>query len=169
MLLPVIMAGGTGSRLWPMSRELHPKQFLRLHSVNSMLQETLKRLDGVEIGEPVVICNEDHRFMVAEQLRQIDMLSHNIILEPIGRNTAPAIALAALNATAAGNDPIMLVLAADHIIKDVNVFHQAIEAALPYAAEKVWLRLVLCRQVQKLVMVTSSAESAAMIKRWPLT
>lgn len=136
MLLPVIMAGGTGSRLWPMSRELHPKQFLRLHSVNSMLQETLKRLDGVEIGEPVVICNEDHRFMVAEQLRQIDMLSHNIILEPIGRNTAPAIALAALNATAAGNDPIMLVLAADHIIKDVNVFHQAIEAALPYAAEK---------------------------------
>lgn len=134
MLLPVIMAGGTGSRLWPMSRELHPKQFLRLHSLHSMLQETLKRLDGVEVSEPVVICNEDHRFMVAEQLRQIDMLSHNIILEPIGRNTAPAIALAALNAIAQGHDPIMLVLAADHIIKDVATFHNAIEAAIPYAA-----------------------------------
>jgi len=117
-----------------MSRELHPKQFLRLHSLHSMLQETLKRLDGVEVSEPVVICNEDHRFMVAEQLRQIDMLSHNIILEPIGRNTAPAIALAALNAIAQGHDPIMLVLAADHIIKDVATFHHAIEAAIPYAA-----------------------------------
>ncbi|CAI0732570.1 mannose-1-phosphate guanylyltransferase/mannose-6-phosphate isomerase [Serratia fonticola] len=136
MLLPVIMAGGTGSRLWPMSRELHPKQFLRLHSIHSMLQETLKRLDGVGVSEPVVICNEDHRFMVAEQLRQIDMLSHNIILEPVGRNTAPAIALAALNAIAQGNDPIMLVLAADHIINDVEAFHRAIDLALPHAAAK---------------------------------
>ncbi|WP_337049716.1 mannose-1-phosphate guanylyltransferase/mannose-6-phosphate isomerase [Serratia fonticola] len=136
MLLPVIMAGGTGSRLWPMSRELHPKQFLRLHSIHSMLQETLKRLDGVGVSEPVVICNEDHRFMVAEQLRQIDMLSHNIILEPVGRNTAPAIALAALNAIAQGNDPIMLVLAADHIINDVEAFHLAIDLALPHAAAK---------------------------------
>lgn len=136
MLLPVIMAGGTGSRLWPMSRELHPKQFLRLHSIHSMLQETLKRLDGVGVSEPVVICNEDHRFMVAEQLRQIDMLSHNIILEPVGRNTAPAIALAALNAIAHGNDPIMLVLAADHIINDVEAFHRAIDLALPHAAAK---------------------------------
>lgn len=136
MLLPVIMAGGTGSRLWPMSRELHPKQFLRLHSLHSMLQETLKRLDGMAIGEPVVICNEDHRFMVAEQLRQIDMLSRNIILEPIGRNTAPAIALAALNAVAQGDDPVMLVLAADHVIKDVEIFHHAIAAAMPYAADK---------------------------------
>lgn len=136
MLLPVIMAGGTGSRLWPMSRELHPKQFLRLHSIHSMLQETLRRLDGVGVSEPVVICNEDHRFMVAEQLRQIDMLSHNIILEPVGRNTAPAIALAALNAVAQGNDPIMLVLAADHIINDVEAFHRAIDLALPHAAAK---------------------------------
>ncbi len=136
MLLPVIMAGGTGSRLWPMSRELHPKQFLRLHSIHSMLQETLKRLDGVGVSEPVVICNEDHRFMVAEQLRQIDMLSHNIILEPVGRNTAPAIALAALNAIAQGNDPIMLVLAADHIINDVEAFHRTIDLALPHAAAK---------------------------------
>lgn len=136
MLLPVIMAGGAGSRLWPMSRELHPKQFLRLHSAHSMLQETLKRLDGVGVSEPVVICNEDHRFMVAEQLRQIDMLSHNIILEPVGRNTAPAITLAALNAIAQGSDPIMLVLAADHVINDVEAFHRAIDLALPYAAAK---------------------------------
>ncbi len=138
MLLPVIMAGGTGSRLWPMSRELHPKQFLRLHSFHSMLQETLNCLDSVEISEPVVICNQDHRFMVAEeQLRQIDMLSHNIILEPLGRNTAPAIALAALNALAQGHDPIMLVLAADHIIKDIGAFHAAIEAAQAFAASSV--------------------------------
>lgn len=136
MLLPVIVAGGTGSRLWPMSRELYPKQFLRLHGVHSMLQATLNRLKGIEISEPVVICNEDHRFLVAEQLRQIDKLSHNIILEPVGRNTAPAIALAALNAIANGDDPVMLVLAADHIIEDISAFHNAIKQALPFAEEK---------------------------------
>ncbi|MBV6820333.1 mannose-1-phosphate guanylyltransferase/mannose-6-phosphate isomerase [Rahnella sp. PD12R] len=136
MLLPVIMAGGTGSRLWPMSRELYPKQFLRLHSANSMLQETLLRLNNLDVREPVVICNEEHRFLVAEQLREINKLSNNIILEPIGRNTAPAIALAALNATSDGNDPIMLVLAADHVINDVNQFHEAIMKAIPFAAEE---------------------------------
>ena len=87
MLLPVIMAGGTGSRLWPMSRELYPKQFLRLFGQNSMLQETITRLSGLEIHEPMVICNEEHRFLVAEQLRQLNKLSNNIILEPVGRNT----------------------------------------------------------------------------------
>ncbi|MDN0125057.1 mannose-1-phosphate guanylyltransferase/mannose-6-phosphate isomerase [Yersinia aleksiciae] len=133
MLLPVIMAGGTGSRLWPMSRELYPKQFLRLHGVNSMLQETVNRLEGISAREPVVICNEEHRFLVAEQLRQINKLSHNIILEPVGRNTAPAIALAALNAISQGDDPIMLVLAADHIINNCDAFHQAITRAIPFA------------------------------------
>ncbi|EPZ8123186.1 mannose-1-phosphate guanylyltransferase/mannose-6-phosphate isomerase [Yersinia enterocolitica] len=133
MLLPVIMAGGTGSRLWPMSRELYPKQFLRLHGVNSMLQETVNRLEGISVREPVVICNEEHRFLVAEQLRQINKLSHNIILEPVGRNTAPAIALAALNAVSQGDDPIMLVLAADHIINDCDAFHQAVTRAIPFA------------------------------------
>ncbi|MFA3778193.1 mannose-1-phosphate guanylyltransferase/mannose-6-phosphate isomerase [Yersinia sp. 1652 StPb PI] len=133
MLLPVIMAGGTGSRLWPMSRELYPKQFLRLHGVNSMLQETVNRLEGISVREPVVICNEEHRFLVAEQLRQINKLSHNIILEPVGRNTAPAIALAALNAISQGDDPIMLVLAADHIINNCNAYHQAIIGAIPFA------------------------------------
>ncbi|WJV40592.1 mannose-1-phosphate guanylyltransferase/mannose-6-phosphate isomerase [Raoultella terrigena] len=133
---PVIMAGGTGSRLWPMSRELYPKQFLHLCGEQSMLQETLTRLDGLKIGEPLVICNEQHRFLVAEQLRQINRLSNNIILEPIGRNTAPAIALAALSATLKENeDPLLLVLAADHVIEDTTAFHQSILNAIPYAEE----------------------------------
>ncbi|HDG9809451.1 mannose-1-phosphate guanylyltransferase/mannose-6-phosphate isomerase [Raoultella planticola] len=133
MLLPVIMAGGTGSRLWPMSRELYPKQFLRLYGQNSMLQETITRLSGLDTHEPMVICNEEHRFLVAEQLRQLDKLSHNIILEPVGRNTAPAIALAALQATKNGDDPLLLVLAADHIINNVQVFHEAVRVAQKYA------------------------------------
>lgn len=133
MLLPVIMAGGTGSRLWPMSRELYPKQFLRLHGEQSMLQETVSRLAGLDVSAPLVICNEEHRFLVAEQLRQIHQLSNNIILEPIGRNTAPAIALAALSATANGEDPLLLVLAADHVIENTAAFHQAVQNAMPYA------------------------------------
>ncbi len=135
MLLPVIMAGGTGSRLWPLSRELYPKQFICLHGEHSMLQETVNRLSGVEARAPMVICNEEHRFLVAEQLRQIDKLSHNIILEPVGRNTAPAIALAALNAVEQGDDPVLLVLAADHVIEDRAAFHQAIKVATAYAKE----------------------------------
>lgn len=133
MLIPVIMAGGTGSRLWPMSRELYPKQFLKLHGEMSMLQETVSRLNGLQISEPLVICNEEHRFLAAEQLRQINHLSSNIILEPVGRNTAPAIALAALSATAHGDDPLLLVLAADHIIRDDAAFHKAVMHAMPYA------------------------------------
>lgn len=133
MLLPVIMAGGTGSRLWPMSRELYPKQFLRLYGQNTMLQETLSRLSGLDIHEPMVICNEEHSFLVAEQLRQLNQLSKNIILEPVGRNTAPAIALAALQATRNGDDPLMLVLAADHIINNQQVFRDVIRVAERYA------------------------------------
>ncbi|RAT13186.1 MULTISPECIES: mannose-1-phosphate guanylyltransferase/mannose-6-phosphate isomerase [Lonsdalea] len=133
MLLPVIMAGGTGSRLWPLSRELYPKQFICLHGKDSMLQETVNRLDGIQTRDPMVICNEEHRFLVAEQLRQINKLSSNIILEPVGRNTAPAIALAALNAVSAGDDPILLVLAADHIMENEAAFHTAVEHAIPYA------------------------------------
>lgn len=129
MILPVIMAGGTGSRLWPMSRELYPKQFLRLYGENSMLQETVLRLNGLDVSEPLVICNEQHRFLVAEQLRHIDQLSNNIILEPVGRNTAPAITLAALSAVAKGEDPLLLVLAADHVIGDRTAFHQAVKDA----------------------------------------
>lgn len=131
----MIMAGGTGSRLWPMSRELYPKQFLRLYGQRSMLQETVLRLDDVDAREPVVICNQEHRFLVAEQLRQINKLSHNIILEPVGRNTAPAIALAALSAIENGDDPILLVLAADHIINNKLAFHQAIKSAFKFALQ----------------------------------
>lgn len=135
MITPVVMAGGTGSRLWPLSRELYPKQFLRLNSDNSMLQETLLRLDGLNITSPLVICNETHRFLVAEQLRQIEKLANNIILEPVGKNTAPAIALAAFNAIKKNENPILLVLAADHIIEDNPAFHTAIEQAIPFAEQ----------------------------------
>lgn len=135
MIVPVIMAGGTGSRLWPMSRELYPKQFLRLNGDQSMLQDTVSRLDGLNVSAPMLICNEQHRFLAAEQLRQIDRLSNNIILEPVGRNTAPAIALAALSVIADGQNPLMLVLAADHVIENTQAFHQAIHAATPLAEQ----------------------------------
>lgn len=135
MILPVIMAGGTGSRLWPMSRELYPKQFLRLYGEQSMLQETVTRLKGLETSNPLVICNEEHRFLVAEQLRQINQLSNNIILEPVGRNTAPAITLAALSAIDEDYDPLLLVLAADHVIENIEAFHQAVNNAIPFAEQ----------------------------------
>ncbi|MEH6499678.1 MAG: mannose-1-phosphate guanylyltransferase/mannose-6-phosphate isomerase [Pseudoalteromonas distincta] len=134
MLQPVIMAGGSGSRLWPLSRQLNPKQFLRLTSNKiSMLQQTIERLEGIEITQPLLICNEEHRFLAAEQLRQIGYNHASIILEPAGRNTAPAIALAALQLTAKGDNPLMLVLAADHLISDTEAFHQSIRRALPLA------------------------------------
>lgn len=132
-LLPVIMAGGTGSRLWPLSRELCPKQFLTLLGEHSMLQQTVERLDGLDAAYPLVICNEEHRFLVAEQLRQTGKLAGNIILEPAGRNTAPAIALAALTATAKGDDHLLLVLSADHVIQNTPAFHEAIYKAKPAA------------------------------------
>lgn len=128
MILPVIMAGGSGSRLWPMSRTQYPKQFLSLAGDSTMLQSTVKRLDGLPCERPMIICNETHRFIAAEQLRAIDALD-TILLEPIGRNTAPAIALAALHAVENKDDPVLLVLAADHIIQAVDVFqHVVLEA-----------------------------------------
>ncbi len=127
------MAGGNGSRLWPLSRELYPKQFLKLQNEMTMLQNTVQRLAGLSCSDPQVICNEEHRFIVAEQLRQIGMLTQNIILEPVGRNTAPAIALSALTAIADGQDPLLLVLAADHVIKDEVAFCRSVEKAIPFA------------------------------------
>nr|WP_305955044.1 mannose-1-phosphate guanylyltransferase/mannose-6-phosphate isomerase [Pseudomonas sp. phDV1] len=129
MILPVIMAGGTGSRLWPLSRQLSPKQFLKLCGESTLLQQTLSRLDGLHTSAPSIICNEDHRFMVAEQLRQLTVKNASILLEPVGRNTAPAIALAALNATRNGQDPVMLVLAADHFIANQSTFQEAVKEA----------------------------------------
>lgn len=136
MLFPVIMAGGSGSRLWPLSRQLNPKQFLTLVDVeHSLLQATIKRLEGLDAGLPLLICNEQHRFLAAEQLRLLDMEKANILLEPIGRNTAPAIALAAILACESGDDPVLLVLAADHLIQDVDAFHASLQVALPLAVE----------------------------------
>lgn len=130
MFVPVIMAGGSGTRLWPLSRQLSPKQFLPLVDAEvSMLQATVKRLDGLESAEAIVICNEQHRFLAAEQLRLCGQEQASILLEPVGRNTAPAIALAALQAMATGTDPILLVLAADHLIQDVAAFHASVELA----------------------------------------
>lgn len=132
-LLPVIMAGGSGTRLWPLSREGYPKQFLALEGEFTMLQETIARISGLTDTLPLVISNESHRFLVAEQLRQVDALGCNILLEPEGRNTAPAIALAALQAMKSGDDPLLLVLAADHVIRDVEAFREAIRTAIPEA------------------------------------
>ncbi len=127
MIIPVILAGGSGTRLWPLSRELFPKQLINLYNQDTMIQNTILRLDGIEgMGAPMVICNEDHRFMTAEQLRLIDKDPMAIILEPVGRNTAPAIALAALKLLESNEDPIMLVLPADHVIEKTDAFHQAI-------------------------------------------
>ena len=134
-LYPVIIAGGSGSRLWPLSRTLYPKQFLCLDGEKTMLQATISRLNGLHCAPPLVICNEKHRFIVADQLAEIRQLTGNIILEPQGRNTAPAIALAAIAACNNNPDhnPLLLVLAADHIIEESKAFQDAITAAIPLA------------------------------------
>jgi mannose-1-phosphate guanylyltransferase/mannose-6-phosphate isomerase len=129
-MIPVILSGGSGSRLWPLSRKNKPKQFLTLFNDSSMFQSTLTRLNGLDSLEaPLIVCNNEHRFMVAEQLQEIGLDASGIILEPCARNTAPAIALAALKAMDKGEDPLLLVLAADHLISDVAAFHKAIEQA----------------------------------------
>ncbi len=127
-IFPTIMCGGSGTRLWPLSRALFPKQFLPLVSDSSMLQDTFLRLPSSCVN-PLLICNEEHRFLVAEQLRQLSVDDGTILLEPEGRNTAPAIALAAINALSKDRDALLLVLAADHVIKDTAAFHQAVERA----------------------------------------
>ncbi|OMO27957.1 mannose-1-phosphate guanylyltransferase/mannose-6-phosphate isomerase [Vibrio splendidus] len=135
-MTPIIMAGGTGSRLWPLSRELYPKQFLTVVGEQSMLQQTVARLSGIEHTAPVLICNEEHRFIAAEQMRLGGFEHGGIILEPFGKNTAPAIALGALqavNKAEDGEDPILLVLAADHVIENEQAFTKAVEKALPFA------------------------------------
>lgn len=149
MILPVILAGGSGSRLWPLSRELYPKQFLNIAGEQSMLQQTLQRLQGLEehlmdskCDAPFIICNEEHRFIAAEQARASNIQHSGILLEPVGRNTAPAIALAALKALSkpalneqSTSDPILLVLAADHHIAKTSEFQQAISRGVDYAKQ----------------------------------
>ncbi|MDI5890282.1 mannose-1-phosphate guanylyltransferase/mannose-6-phosphate isomerase [Halomonas rhizosphaerae] len=135
MITPVIMAGGRGSRLWPLSRQLHPKQFLPLTGEGSLLQETLKRLEPLEHRDPLLICNEEHRFLVAEQLRQQGVTDARILLESEGRNTAPAIAVAALKAVSEDPDSLLLVLAADHLIRDIPAFHASVARARELAEQ----------------------------------
>ena len=129
MVLAVILAGGSGTRLWPLSRELFPKQFHALTGSLTMLQETIARLKGLDCAEPLVICNEEHRFIAAEQLRQVGEGRATILLEPIARNTAPAITLAALHASRSGDDPLLLVLAADHLIHRAESFRESVGKA----------------------------------------
>lgn len=129
MIIPVILSGGSGTRLWPMSRETYPKQFLPLVGANTMLQNTALRVAGLEgMAAPLVVCNEGHRFMVAEQMRAVGIHPHAIVLEPLGRNTAPAVAVAALHAQHehTHTDPLLLILPADHVISDVEGFRAAI-------------------------------------------
>ena len=134
-ITPVVLSGGTGSRLWPLSRELYPKQLLPLVNEQTMLQNTLLRTGNIEgVSDHLVVCNEEHRFMVAEQLRCIGIPSATIILEPCGRNTAPAVAVAALEVTAAGDDCLLLVLPADHDVQHVDVFQRAVSAGIAPAA-----------------------------------
>lgn len=133
-LIPVVLSGGSGSRLWPMSRKLHPKQFIALIDQYSLFQDTLKRLAGLAAAPPIIVANHEHRFMVAEQLRQVNVAGATILLEPEGRNTAPAIALAALEVLAQGGDGILLVLPADHLIKDQAAFHRAVQDGAKAAA-----------------------------------
>ena len=139
-LHPVILAGGSGSRLWPLSREFYPKPFLTVAGPNSMLQATILRLDGIpDLSAPIIVCNEEHRFLAAEHARQIDRPPSSIILEPIGRNTAPALALAALtlvSQTDDSSDPVMLVLPADHVIRDVRSFQSAVAQGAELASQE---------------------------------
>lgn len=144
MLIPVILSGGSGTRLWPLSRELYPKQLLPLVGKGTMLQETLARVAGVEgLGAPIVVCNESHRFLVAEQILQAGIKSQAIVLEPVGRNTAPAVAIAAMIAVSDApgggktpqSDPLLLILPADHVIRDVQAFRAALEIGRKAASE----------------------------------
>jgi mannose-1-phosphate guanylyltransferase/mannose-6-phosphate isomerase len=137
-IIPVILSGGSGTRLWPLSRKLQPKQFLRLVSEHSLFQETVLRAAAVDgAAAPIVICNEAHRFLVAEQLRELGARAQAIVLEPTGRNTAPAVAVAALvaNATPGAREAVLAVLPADHVITDRTAFVSAMDAAAEAAAQ----------------------------------
>ena len=138
-LHPVILAGGSGTRMWPLSREAHPKQFLRLTGKHSLFQDTIRRLDGIgDVAAPLVLCNEEHRFLVAEHLRQLGCEALAIALEPVGRNTAPALTIAALmlldeDAGFSSGDPVMLVLPADHLVRDEARFRDMAQRGSEFA------------------------------------
>jgi len=138
-IIPVVLSGGSGSRLWPLSREQYPKQLLPLASNQTLLQQTVSRVskwngvDNTFVANPIIVCNEQHRFLVAEQLREIGIQSDRILLEPIGRNTAPALTLATLSNRKGTSDAVMLVMPADHVIKDNAQFKTAVQTGYDYA------------------------------------
>jgi mannose-1-phosphate guanylyltransferase/mannose-6-phosphate isomerase len=135
-ITPVILSGGSGTRLWPLSRKQYPKQYLPLVGDNTMLQETILRLSGLSnLADPIIVCNSDHRFIVAEQCQQIDVMNPTILLEPIGKNTAPAIAAAAIQSLKEKDNSVLLVLSADHVIQDVEAFHNTIDIASKQAQD----------------------------------
>ena len=131
----VLLSGGSGTRLWPLSREAYPKQFLPLAGEQTMLQETWRRVAPLAGAAPIVVANEEHRFLAAEQLRLVGVENAAIVLEPAGRNTAPAIAAAALQALAGGGDPLLLVLPSDHVVRDAGAFQAAVSEAMPAAED----------------------------------
>ena len=135
MIVPVILTGGSGTRLWPLSRTFFPKQFINLVNDTTLFQDTIMRLPK-EVSEPLIICNEAHRFIVAEQLRQIESGNISIILEPVGKNTAPSVAIAAMKLLNDNKDPILLVLSSDHLIKNNQKFHYSIMVAKEIAEQK---------------------------------
>ena len=138
-LIPVVLSGGSGTRLWPLSREKYPKQLLPLIGEDSLLQATIRRIEGltdIRLEAPMVVCNEEYRFVIAEQLRLMD-IAGTILLEPIGRNTAPALTLAALAAMREGGDPILLVMPADHVILDTAAFQAVVRKGMALATEGV--------------------------------
>lgn len=137
-LQPVVLSGGSGTRLWPLSRDAYPKQFHVLSGDHTMLQQTVERVlplagNNLTLLDPLVVCNEAHRFLAAEQLRQIEISPAGILLEPVGRNTAPALTLAALQAVAGGNDPVLLVMPADHLVANQEQFRRIVAEGLEYA------------------------------------
>ncbi len=146
MLYPIVLAGGGGTRLWPLSREHYPKQFLSLLGTDSLLQQTVTRLrgygddehamfDGLSVADPLIVCNEEHRFLVAEQLRRVEVRPSRIVLEPAGRNTAPALTSAALFCNQDGQDPLLLMMPSDHIVGDLAAFLHAVSQGLAPADE----------------------------------
>eukprot|EP01032_Pedospumella_encystans_P031312 gene31312-35344_t len=134
-LIPVVLSGGSGSRLWPLSRSLRPKQFLGVTEDASLFQLTLQRLQGItaDVMRPIVVANNDHRFLVGEQCREAGIEPLSILLEPVARNTAPAITVAALASQEGGDDPVLLVLPSDHTFANVPAFHHAVRVGLQAA------------------------------------
>lgn len=136
-IVPVILSGGSGTRLWPVSRKLYPKQFIPLRQQRSLFQDTIKRIMGLKnaVQPPIIVCNEEYRFMAAEQLRLEAVKDAEILVEPVGRNTAPAIAIAAYHALQRDPDAVIVVLPADHVIQDQQAFSDALETAIPHAQQ----------------------------------